>query len=570
MTRRSALALVALLVACQHRPLPAPAAVPQEWPYHLDARAVTAAHGMVVSDQALASHVGVQVLAGGGNAVDAAVATAFALAVVLAEAGNLGGGGFAVVRGADDQSAALDFRETAPVAATRDMYLDASGRPTADSLEGPRSTGVPGTVAGLAALHAEYGTRPWAELLAPAIALADDGFPVDQRLRDGVRANQERLARWPASAALFLPGGAPPPLGSLLRNPDLANTLRRIAAAGPAGFYQGETAALVAAEMARDGGLITQADLAGYAAKWRAPIDVAYRGNHIVAMPLPSAGGTMVAEIARILEGYDLRALGWHSAAHLTVLAEAEQRAFADRNAYLGDPDFVPARAELLGDAYIARRRATIDVEHATPSSGVRPGLQEGVNTTHMAVVDGQGGAVALTTTLNELYGSAITVAGAGFLLNDEMDDFAAKPGTANLFGLVQGAANRIAPGKRPLSSLAPTIVVGPDGRVRAVAGARGGSRIISATFQVLSNVLDFDMDAAAAVSAPRIHHQHLPDVLAYETNGLDPATQRALEERGFKLAPMRVIANAPAIVRVPAGWSGFADPRRGGGAEGY
>ncbi len=533
MTRRSALALVALLVACQHRPLPAPAAVPQEWPYHLDARAVTAAHGMVVSDQALASHVGVQVLAGGGNAVDAAVATAFALAVVLAEAGNLGGGGFAVVRGADDQSAALDFRETAPVAATRDMYLDASGRPTADSLEGPRSTGVPGTVAGLAALHAEYGTRPWAELLAPAIALADDGFPVDQRLRDGVRANQERLARWPASD-------------------------------------QGETAALVAAEMARDGGLITQADLAGYAAKWRAPIDVAYRGNHIVAMPLPSAGGTMVAEIARILEGYDLRALGWHSAAHLTVLAEAEQRAFADRNAYLGDPDFVPARAELLGDAYIARRRATIDVEHATPSSGVRPGLQEGVNTTHMAVVDGQGGAVALTTTLNELYGSAITVAGAGFLLNDEMDDFAAKPGTANLFGLVQGAANRIAPGKRPLSSLAPTIVVGPDGRVRAVAGARGGSRIISATFQVLSNVLDFDMDAAAAVSAPRIHHQHLPDVLAYETNGLDPATQRALEERGFKLAPMRVIANAPAIVRVPAGWSGFADPRRGGGAEGY
>jgi gamma-glutamyltranspeptidase/glutathione hydrolase len=557
------------LVACQHRVATPSAAVPPEWPYHLDARAASATRGMVVSDQALATHVGEEVLAAGGNAVDAAVATAFALAVVLPEAGNLGGGGFAVVRTAAGATAALDFRETAPGAAARDMYLDADGRPTRDSLDGPRSAGVPGTVAGLAALHEKYGTRPWAELLAPAIRFADEGFPVDARLSQGVAEQQARLARWPATAALFLPGGAPPQVGTILRNPELGATLRRIANAGAHGFYHGPTAALVVAEMARDGGLISSADLAHYEAKWRTPVEVAYRGHRIISMPLPSSGGVVVAEIARLLEAWDLRALGWHSVAHLTLLAEAEQRAFADRNEYLGDPDFVPARPELLEDATITRRRATLDAEHATPSTGVKPALAEGSNTTHMAVVDAAGGAVALTTTLNELYGSGVTVGGAGFLLNDEMDDFAVKPGTPNLFGLVQGEANRIAPGKRPLSSMAPTIVVGPDGRVVAVVGARGGSRIISATFQVLSNIVDFKMDAAAAVSAPRIHHQHTPDVLAFEPEGLDAATRRALEQRGFQLKPMRFIANAPALVRDGERWTGFADPRRGGSAEG-
>jgi gamma-glutamyltranspeptidase/glutathione hydrolase len=557
--------LVLALVACRQA---AVAPVPSSWRYAGEAKPASGAHGMVVSDSALASHVGADVLRSGGNAVDAAVATAFALAVVLPEAGNLGGGGFAVVRAGDGRTAALDFREMAPEAATRDMYLDAGGQPTRDSLDGPRASGVPGSVAGLAALHAKYGSRPWAELLAPAIRLAETGVPVDERLHKAIADVAKRLERWPASAALFLPGGAPPPVGATLRNPDLAATLRRIAADGADGFYRGATAELIAAEMRRDGGLITEADLAGYAARWREPVEARYRGHRIVAMP-PPGSGDVVVEIARILDGYDLKALGWHSLAHITLLAEAEQRAFADRNEYLGDPDFGAAPPQLLSDAFVARRRATMDAEHATPSGRVKPGLAEDGNTTHMAVMDETGGAVALSTTLNQLFGSGLTVAGAGFLLNDEMDDFSVKAGVPNLFGLVQGERNRIAAGKRPLSSMAPTLVVGPDGQVVAAVGARGGSRIISATFQVLSNIVDFGMDAGAAVSAPRLHHQHTPDVLALEDGGFDDATKRGLEARGFTVKWLSVIGNAPVLTRAGGRWTGFADPRRGGGAAG-
>jgi gamma-glutamyltranspeptidase/glutathione hydrolase len=569
--RRAALvAWVAVVgISCQQRASAPPArAVPHAWRYPLDARPTVASHGMVVSDRAIASGVGAEVLATGGNAVDAAVATAFALAVVLPEAGNLGGGGFAVVRTADGTTAALDFREVAPAAAGRDMYLDAAGKPTKDSQDGPRASGVPGSVAGLWALHQRFGSRPWAVLLAPAIRLAEDGFPVDERIHDGLVEARVRLARSAASAALYLPGGQPLAVGAMLKNPDLAAVLRRVAAGGAAGFYQGATAGLIAAEMARNGGLLTEADLAAYGPKWRAPLVVAYRGHELIGLNVPS-GGEVVAEIAELLEGYDLAALGWHSVQHLHLLAEAEQRAFADRNAYLGDPDFVPAHLELLAPATIAKRRATIDPDRATPSAGVAPG-REPEHTTHFAVVDGTGTAVAVTTTLNELYGSGVTIAGAGFLMNDEMDDFAVKPGSPNLFGLVQGEANRIAPGKRPLSCMTPTIVVGPDGKVRLIAGARGGSRIISATFQVISNVVDFHMDVGAAVAAPRVHHQHLPDVLYYEPDGIDVDARRALEARGWKLGTKDPIANAPTIVRVPEGWSAVADPRRGGAAQGY
>jgi gamma-glutamyltranspeptidase/glutathione hydrolase len=448
------------------------------------------------------------------------------------------------------------------------MYLDAAGAPTKDSQDGPRASGVPGSVAGLHALHARFGTRPWADLLEPAIRLAEDGFPVDARIHDGIVEGQARLGRSPASAALYLPGGQPIAVGAVLKNPDLARVLRRIAIAGPAAFYRGETAELIAAEMARTGGLITVADLAAYAPKWREPLVIGYRGHKLIGLGVP-AGGPVVAEIAELLEGYDLAALGWHSVQHLHLLAEAEQRAFADRNALLGDPDFVPAHPELIAPSDIAKRRASMDVERATPSAGVAP-ARDPEHTTHLAVVDGAGAAVALTTTLNELYGSGVTISGAGFLMNDEMDDFAVKPGSPNLFGLVQGEANRIAPGKRPLSSMAPTIVVGPDDKVKLIAGARGGSRIISAAFQVISNVVDFKMGVAAAVAAPRVHHQHLPDVLYFEPDGLDTDAQRALEARGWKLKPKDPIANAPAIVRVPEGWSGTPDPRRGGGAQGF
>src|SRR5262249_9701881 len=332
----------------------------------------------------------------------------------------------------------------------------------------------------------------------------------------------------------------------------------------------GETADLVAAEMARGGGLITRADLAAYSAKWREPIEFDYRKNHVISMAPPSSGGIALAEIGNILEGYDLAALGWHSVEHIHLVAEAMRRASADRNALLGDPDFVPWNHTILSDAYAARRRETIDLNKATPSDRTGPGFREGTDTTHFAVVDEKGNVAALTYTLNRLYGSGVTVAGAGFLLNDEMDDFAVKPGTPNIFGLVQGEANAVGPGKRPLSSMSPTIVVGPDGRVVLVTGARGGSRIITGVFQVMSNALDFGMDAYTAVATPRVHHQHLPDVLFTEENGLPPDTVRALERMGHTTK----VGGSVGVARTSVGrgelWTASPDPRRGGGAEGY
>jgi gamma-glutamyltranspeptidase/glutathione hydrolase len=549
--------------------------VPPEWRYPLATPPAVAAHGMVVTDAPLATRVGVRELEAGGNAVDAAIAATFALAVVYPEAGNLGGGGFMVVRMADGAVAALDFRETAPLAATRDMYLDENGELTDRSLTGHLASGVPGSVAGLWEAHQRFGSRPWAELLAPAIRLAEEGFIVDEAFANAVRAQAERLAQFPASAALFLPGGEPIRAGTRWRNPDLAAVLRRVAERGPAGFYEGETADLIVAEMQRGGGIITHEDLRRYRARWREPVIFDYRGYQVISMPPPSSGGITLALIANILEGYDLRRLGWHSPTTLHLTAEAMRRAFADRNHYLADPDFVEVPREmLLSKAYAARLRSSIALDRATPSSTIAHPIggpaSEGNHTTHLSVVDQHGNAVALTTTINELFGSAVTVAGAGFLLNNEMDDFSAKPGSPNLFGLVQGVANAIEPGKRPLSAMTPTIVT-RDGRPILITGARGGPRIITAVFQVLSNILDHGMDVSAAVAAPRIHHQHLPDVLYYEENGLTADQLRVLEALGHTLEPRRgTVGHAPSILRRGGEWTAVPDPRLGGLAEGH
>ncbi|MEJ2215808.1 MAG: gamma-glutamyltransferase [Gemmatimonadota bacterium] len=549
--------------------------VPAAWPYPVTTQPVVAQHAMVASDASLASEVGERILAAGGNAVDAAVATAFALAVVYPEAGNIGGGGFMVIHMADGTEASLDFREKAPLKASRDMYLDASGNLTNRSLVGHLAAGVPGSVAGMWAAHERFGTLPWKQLLAPAISLAEDGFIVNEHMAGTVARNADKLAKFPASAALFLPDGQPLRAGTLWRNPDLANVLRRIAEEGPDGFYKGETADLIVKEMQRGGGLFTKQDLAEYEPEWRDPVKFEYRGYRVVSMPPASSGGITLGLIAHILEGYDLRALGWHSPEALHLMTEAMRRAFADRNHYLGDPDFVDIpRKQLLSMAYAEKRRADISLDHATRSANVHPGLggasHEGTQTTNFDVVDDKGDAVATTTTINFLYGSGVTVAGAGFLLNDEMDDFAAEPGKPNAFGLVQGEANAIQPGKRPLSAMTPTIVLGHDGHPMLVTGARGGPTIITAVFQVMSDVIDYGMGIAAAVSAPRIHHQHLPDTLYYEPNGLDAATMEALQAMGHHVAPHNgYIGNAPSILRVGNHWTAMPDPRVGGEAVG-
>jgi gamma-glutamyltranspeptidase/glutathione hydrolase len=538
------------------------------------ANVVQAEHGMVASNDPLATDIGVRVLQSGGNAIDAAVATAFAMAVSYPEAGNIGGGGFIVARFADGRTAALDFREVAPARATRDMYLDANGNVTNKSLIGHLASGVPGSVAGLWTAHQKFGSKPWRELVQPAVDLARNGFVVDEHLARVIE-NDERLAQFPASAALLLRAGKAPAPGTRLTNPDLAAVLARIAERGRDGFYKGETADLIVAEMQRGGGLISHEDLAHYEPKWRTAIEFTYRGHRVLSMAPASSGGITLAIMANILNGYDLKALGPHSAQRLHLLAEATRRAFADRNYFLGDPDFVKIPTEkLLSEDYARQQRTTIARERATPSSDVRPGLgqlSEGAHTTHFSVVDAAGNAVAFTTTLNELHGSAVTVTGGGFLLNDEMDDFTSKVGVPNLFGLVQGEANAIAPGKRMLSAMTPTIVLDSNGKPMLITGARGGPRIISAVFQIISNVLDHDMSLAEAVAAPRIHHQHLPDSIYHEKNAFDAATEAELKRMGHLITEREgYIGNAPTIMRSGNGWAGMTDPRSTGKAAGY
>ena len=566
--------LPAAAAACRAPAAPPASAVPQGWAYAGPPAVATGAQAMVATDAALATKVGVDIMRAGGNAVDAAVAVAFALAVVYPEAGNVGGGGFMVARMADGTTGALDFRETAPAAATPDMYLDSAGNVTDRSLAGHLASGVPGAVAGLWEAHQRFGTLAWRDLVEPAIRLARDGFTVDSAFAESVAAARTWLEPWDGSRRLFLASGSPPAAGSPWTNPDLAAVLERIALRGSAGFYEGETADLIVAEMRRGGGLITHEDLRGYRPVWREPLTFGYRGHTVISMPPSSSGGITLRLIAGLLEGFDLAVSGWHTAATLHLTAEAMRRAFADRNAFLGDPDFVEIPARLGNRAYIDSLRATILADRASPSASIAPGLgavREPEHTTHFSVVDPLGNAVALTTTLNELYGSGVTVAGAGFQLNDEMDDFTAKVGVPNLFGLVQGEANAIAPGKRMLSAMTPTLVLDADGRVLLVTGARGGPRIITAVFQVLSNVIDYDMDIGAAVHAPRIHHQHLPDILHFEANGLDSLTVRALAALGHDVQSRDgYVGSAPSILRRNGIWRGVPDPRTRGSARGY
>ncbi len=565
---------------------------PAGWPYPADAAPVTGQHGMVVTDAGLATQVGLDMLKAGGNAVDAAVATAFALAVVYPGAGNLGGGGFLVAR-MDGGVHALDFRETAPKTAKHDTFAappadkkgqgaDKSAAPPADkggtARVGHLASGVPGSVAGLWEAHQKLGSKKktWAELLAPAIKLANEGFVVDEEFTRSVGQNSERLSKYPASASLFLPDGAPLKTGTTWKNPDLAVVLERIAAKGPKGFYEGPTALLLAKEMKRGGGLITQADLGGYKAKWRTPIEFTYRGRKVVSMPPPSSGGVTLAMISQILEGYDLPAQSFHSPEELHLVFEAMRRAFLARNEKLGDPDFVKNPVdELLSPAWAAAQRATIKAGRATPTSELQPIAKDsggaGPHTTHFSVVDDQGNAVALTTTLNWFYGSGVTVPGAGFVMNNEMDDFATVPGTANGYGLVQGEPNAVAPNKRMLSSMSPSIVVGKDGHVSLVLGAAGGPTIITAVFLELSGVVDHGLSLSATTNAPRFHQQGQPDVVMSEKGGLTDDQRKSLEAMGYTFKERQHIADAPSIGWESGTWMGAAEPRRGGGlALGY
>jgi gamma-glutamyltranspeptidase / glutathione hydrolase len=537
---------------------------------------VYARKGMVVTQEPLAADVGVAVLKSGGNAVDAAVAVAFALAVTYPYAGNLGGGGFMLIRMADGRTAFIDFREKAPQRASHDMYLDASGKPTRDSLVGWRAAGVPGTVRGLELAQKKYGRRSWAELLQPAIGLASNGFPISHWQLESFRSKNalELLSQFPASKQIFLKDGAFYDFNDTFKQPDLARTLERIAKQGSKDFYEGETAHILAAEMAKNHGLITLADLRDYEAIERTPLEGSYKGYHVITSPLPSSGGVGLLQMLGMLDGTGFEKSGPGSAATYHYLAEVMRRFYADRNKYLGDPKFIKNPvAALLEPSYIQARRASIDPNQATPSDQISPGLpsgSEGSDTTHYSIADEQGNVVAVTYTLNAGYGSGVTVPGLGFLLNDEMDDFAAKPGAPNLFGLVQGEANSIAPGKRPLSSMVPTIVL-KNGQPFLALGAPGGSRIITAVLQVMINVMDFGMNVQDAVDFPRIHHQWIPDRLDFE-RGISPDTLRLLTTYGYSLDQSKpaVIARVEAIL-IDGGWlQGGHDERGAGKAVGY
>jgi gamma-glutamyltranspeptidase/glutathione hydrolase len=546
-----------------------PAVFPASWRFPAGAQATFAPKAMVASDNRIASEIGAQILKEGGNAVDAAVATGFALAVAYPEAGNLGGGGYMVIRMADGRTAALDYREAAPLAATRDMYVAANGKLTGESVVGPKASGVPGAVAGMMEAHRRYGSLPIARILAPALKLASDGFIVDSAFSRSVANAKYRIENFTGRAAFFRNDSAPG-VGSRFAQPALARTIRLIADSGANAFYRGSIADSIAAEMKRSGGLITKEDLARYRAVWRTPIRSSFRGYSFICMPPSSSGGTTVTEILNILEAYGPPAR-FGSADEIHAVASASQRAFIDRNSKLGDPGFVKVPAELTTKPYARTIARTISRDRADPTTQFAGGIREGNETTHYSVVDAFGNAVATTTTLNDLYGSGVYVGGAGFFLNDEMDDFTSKPGTPNMFGLIQGEANAIAPGKRMLSAMSPTIVLDPKGQLLLVTGARGGPRIISATSQVILNVIDHRMSLADAMNAPRLHHQSLPDSIQLETDGFDPAVIARLREMGHFVYEQRSVASAASIMRVKGGYEGVDDARsRGGAAVGY
>lgn len=540
---------------------------------------VRATHGMVVAQEPIAADVGLAVLRNGGNAVDAAVAVGFALAVTHPFAGNLGGGGFMLVRLADGTSDFLDFRECAPAKASRDMYLDANGNPTRDSIVGWRSAGVPGSVAGFETAHRKFGSKPWADLLAPAVKLASDGFPVSAPFAASLNAPHNNLQLDPESRRIFLRDGNAFKSGDTLKQPELAATLARIQHEGAKDFYQGRTATLLAAAMAAHGGLITLDDLNRYKVGERSPLTGEYNGFHIITAPPPSAGGIGLLQIMGMLEGTNYQTDGPDSPKAVHYEAEAMRRFYADRSQYMGDPDFYTVPVKMLLDPkYLAWRRSTIDPDHATPSDSIAPGLpramnasltvREGTETTHYNVVDAKGNAVAVTYTLNAGYGNGITVPGLGFLLNDEMDDFVAKPGAPNMFGMVGSDANAIEPGKRPLSSMTPTIIT-KNGKLFMVVGAPGGSRITTGVTEVILDVLDFHMNPQDAVDLPRFHEQWKPEVL-YLQRGFSPETETALTRMGYQLEPTNGVARVEAIVSTNGVLEGGTESRQHGKVAGY
>ena len=529
-----------------------------------DPAPVPGRQGMVVTAQHHATDVGIDILKQGGNAIDAAVAVGYALAVTYPAAGNLGGGGFMTVRLADGTTGFLDFREKAPAAATPTMFLDAEGNVAKGrSTDTWLAIGIPGTAAGLDAARAKWGRLDRAALLAPAIALARDGFvvgPGDASLLGAVD-----LSKDPATAAIFLPNGAKPRPGDRLIQTDLARTLQQLATYGPDALYRGPIGDAIVAASTAGGGILQKADFEAYRVRDLAPVTCAYRGYQLVSAPPPSSGGVVLCEALAILEGYDLRAMGFHAAASVHVMAEALRQGFHDRNNRLGDPDFVTNPiAELTSPAYAARIRAGIDPRRATPSA-IMPDLpKEGTNTTHYAVMDAAGNAVSVTYTLNDWFGAKRMAPGTGIVLNNEMDDFTSKPGVANMFGLVQGAANAVAPGKTPLSSMTPTILV-KDGRTVMVLGSPGGPRIISTVLNTIVNVVDYGMTIQEAVDAPRIHHQWLPDMIYAERFALSPDTRAMLEAMGHKITDSAPFGIAEAIL---AGSPRLGPPPPGGSAQ--
>ena len=536
---------------------------------------------MVASQHELASRIGVDVIKRGGNAVDAAVAVALALAVVYPEAGNLGGGGFMLIRFKDGRTAAIDYREMAPLAANRNIFINEKGeliRGEGGSEIGYRASGVPGTPAGLDLAFKKYGSGKlkWAELVAPAQKLASNGYVLSYRLASLFKTYQKNLEQYEDSKKIFLNGGNFYAEGDVFKQPELAKTLSRMQKYGAKEFYEGETARLIAADMKAHNGLITLEDLKGYVAKERTPLRGTYHGYEIISMPPPSSGGIVLFQVLNMLENYHIRRMGWASSEKYHVLTEGLRRAFADRAEFMGDPDFAKVPTEKLIDKNYAKTRASsIDLTKASTSSDIRHGEivgKEPSETTHFTVVDADGNVVSNTYTINDLYGSAVTAKGTGVLLNDEMDDFAAKPGKPNLYGLIQGENNSVQPKKRPLSSMTPAIVLRKDGTLWFALGARGGPRIITSVLQSIINVIDHDMNIQQAIDAPRIHHQWFPNEIVFEPFGMSSDTRKALEKLGHIFAEKPVnIASATGIMIDEQGVRlGAIDSRSDGEAVGY
>ena len=544
---------------------------------------VRARHGIVASTNEIASKVGVDIMKRGGNAVDAAIAVAFALAVTHPAAGNLGGGGFMMIRLKDGRTTAIDYREMAPAAATHNIYLDKNGNPIegeGGSVEGYRAAGVPGTVRGMELALKKYGSHrlTWSQLIEPARRLALDGFTVNYTLARSLRGNKDYLSKYPETKRIYLDNGRFYNEGDQFQQVDLGATFYRLQHQGPNEFYEGLTAQLIVGDMKRHHGLITMEDMRGYVAKEREPLRGNYRGYEIISMPPPSSGGAVLIEMLNILEGYDLKKLDSASSDRYHLMTEAMRRAFADRAEYMGDSDFVKVPiAGLTDKKYAERLRSTIDPERASTSEQVRAGKPVGYEsdeTTHFTVIDAEGNAVANTYTLNNSYGSAAVAKGTGVIMNDEMDDFAAKPGTPNLYGLIQGERNAVAPHKRPLSAMTPTFVLRKDGSLWFTVGSPGGPTIINTVLDVITDVIDYGMNIQQAIDAPRIHHQWLPDELVFEPYGLSGDTQRVLTARGHKLVDKpRYLGDAEGImIEEKTGMRlGATDPRRSDGlAVGY